>query len=458
MDVFSGALVLLVVAKLIALLLASFVQVAEGRTDARRAHGAFSVVFFGILGAAVALVGVYAWWCGSAKATDLMRAGRSVQTAPRGSWVAASGPLRAFRGVGDFVFDAATSRSIRVRGGGAVFSQDGTRAAWGEPRFGFFERNDGRADLVIADLASGRGVATGLEMEAWSFFALSPSGRRLAFRDGKTLSVLDVTDAKNPRQLAAFGDLEDRRSFAFVDEETLRLFPRFLNVAKRTDLTPASFEIAEISLPSKRILVTGRFDRETVPYLHQTADGRFFVGARRLTEDVVTLHDGRTGALVATLASDLRNLQARFLTGGRIAVAGIAGGKGEMKIFLEGKEDELQTPTPERTIGFGPAARVVLGGEITPGRIAIALFPLEENPKASQRDAKLALVDVATGAVTPGPAGLVPADRFSWWLSPTLPPAEAGSPSSSLFIDADGRLVRLDPATGVQTVLLGEAK
>ena len=56
------------------------------------------------------------------------------------------------------------------------------------------------------------------------------------------------------------------------------------------------------------------------------------------------------------------------------------------------------------------------------------------------------------------PDGLAPADRFSWWQSAVLPPAEAGTEASTLFLDASGALVRLDPATGAQTVLLGRSK
>jgi hypothetical protein len=67
-------------------------------------------------------------------------------------------------------------------------------------------------------------------------------------------------------------------------------------------------------------------------------------------------------------------------------------------------------------------------------------------------------VDAATGAIYPGAEGLMPADRFPWWSNCVLPPAEAGSPASLLFLDADSRLVRLDPATGAKTVLLGKGK
>jgi hypothetical protein len=449
----TAALIVLAAAFFLALVGATFVQVAEGRTDARRAHGAFSVVLFGIFGTAVALVGGYAWWCAAAKATDLQGVVGGVQTAARGPWVAAGGPLGAWRGSGTFLFDPASGRSLRVRGYDTVFSQDGTHAVWGEPRFGFFERRDNRSEIFVADLVKGRSVATGLETAGWSDPTLSPDGRRLAARDGKTISAFDVSDPSNPRQLAVFQVESERRRYAFIDADTLRVFPRTTNGQKSTG---HELEVTELSLPSKKSLVTGRFSPEALPYLRLSPDARFFVGTRRLTDDaygkqVLTLHDGRTGALVATLADDLRSPQVRFLTGGRIAVAGIAGARAGLLVF-EGEK------APPRALDLGSAKRVVLGGEIAPGKVAVSLLPFEENLPASARAAKLTIVDVATGAVSPGPDGLVPADRYGWWFNTVLPPAEAGSPASLLFLDAESRLVRLDPATGAKTVLLGKGK
>ncbi len=453
-----AALVFLSVSAVLALVLATFIQVAEGRTDARRAHGAFSAVFFGLCGLAVALTGAYAWWCAAARATSLESVVGGVQTAPRGPWIAAGGPLGAWRGGGSFLFDSAGSRSLRLHGWDVNFSQDGTHAAWGQPRFGFFGRKDNRSDIFVADLALGRPrpVETGLECSSgWCRVFLSPSGRRLALVDARSVTAYDVSNPGNPKEIAAFHVDGDVTGIAFVDEDTLRLFPRIL---RARDKNAGPTQVAELSLPSKKSSVTGPLDREIAPYLRLSADGRYFVGTRKVGEDssVLTLHDGHTGALVATLAEGLRNPQAVFLTGNRVAVAGIAGVQAQMKIFLEGEEG--RTAAAARTIELGPAKRLVLGGEVTPGRVAVSLLPFEENPPASARAAKLAFVDVATGAVSPGPDGLVPADRFGWWWNPVLPSAEAGTPASLLFLDAEGRLVRLDPATGAQTVLLGRSK
>ena len=111
----------------------------------------------------------------------------------------------------------------------------------------------------------------------------------------------------------------------------------------------------------------------------------------------------------------------RFLSGRRIAVAGVADGKGVLKILLEAER------APSQDVELGAASTVVLGGEIAPGRVAVALNPFRSNDERSRHAWKLAFVDVATGAVSPGPDGLIPADRLGWWFSPVMLPAEAGS-------------------------------
>ena len=435
----------LTAAVIAALLAASCMQIVDGRTDARRSHGALSATLWGLTAVFAAVLGSLAWWAASARATELARIDGSVLTAPRGPWVAVGGPLRAGRGAGMFLFDTAGGRSLRIRSEDAVFSANGAHAAWTEERIGFFEKGR-KSDLFVADLVSARVVETGLEYSVWCRVALSPSGNRVAVSDGHTLEAYDISDPSNPKQLAAIPVRTGSRTFVFIDDDTVRIFPRFHRAARREDLAPRDLEIDEISLLSKKFLVTGRLERDGLPFLRTTADGRYFVGAngRRLT-----LHDGRTGALVATLSEDLERPSLRFLSGGRIAVAGVANGKGVLKIFLEGGK------APSQDVEIGGVGSVVLGGEITAGRVAVASNPFRSNDGRSRSSWKLASVDVATGAVSPGPEDLVPADRFAWWLSPVLPPAEAGSPASRLFLDASGAVVRLDPTTGNQEVLLG---
>jgi hypothetical protein len=436
----------LAAALLAALTAASYAQVAAGRTDARRAHGAFSVVLWGILGTVTAALGGYAWWAASARATDLASIEGGVIAAPQGSWVAAGGPLRAGRGWGLFLFDTGGGRSIRIRSGDAAFSANGARAVWTERGFGLVER--GRTPHVfVADLASAKAVETGLACTSWCRAALSPSGNRLAVLDGNTLAAYEISDPANPKQLAAIRLQAASRPIAFVGEDVLRLFPRFFNT-NRKDIAPRELEIEEISLLSKKSLATGSIERDALPYLRISADGRYLVGTR---DKRLTLHDGRTGALLATLSEELETPKMRFLSGGRLVVAGIAEASARLRFFESEK-------APARTIDLGPARTVVLGGEIAPGRVAVALSPFKNSDRWSRSSGRLVFVDMASGTIVPSTNGLVPAGRFSWWFSPALPPAEAGLASSTLFLDANGRLVRLDPATGAQTVLLGRSK
>ncbi|HSB63305.1 MAG TPA: hypothetical protein VLJ18_04020 [Thermoanaerobaculia bacterium] len=454
------------------LLAASCVQVTDGRTDTRRSHGALSATLWGLTSVSAAILGGLAWWASSARATDLARIERGVLMAPRGPWVAVGGPLRAGRGAGQFLFDTEGGRSVRVRSGNAVFSANGARAAWTQERIGFgFSEKRRKTDIYVADLASAKAVETGLTCSTWSRLALSASGRRLALLDDGIATVYDVSDPSNARQLVAVTvaprlvpvgvqvhgrELDLDRALSFVDEDLLRLFPRTYWGWRPGQPDTSACEIVEISLLSKKSLVTGRFEREALPHLRLSADGRYFVGAKGQR---LTLHDGRTGTELRSLESDLKGARALFISGGRIAVAGVAEGKGVLKIFLEG---EYGRAAPARTIDLGPAGAVALGGEIAPDHVAVSLNPFLRNSSTSSPQSawKLAFVDVAAGTVSPvavSPVldGLVPADRFTWWFSPLLPPAEAGSPASRLFLDASGALVRFDPTTMKQEVLLG---
>jgi hypothetical protein len=429
------------------LLAASCVQVADGRTDARRSHGALSATLWGLTAVFTAILGGLAWWVASAGPQDLVAFDGGIQTVPRGSWVALAGAVRN-RGAADaaFLYDTASGRYVKLHGSGEVaFSADGAHAVWFEESQGFFERKrSGALRIASLDAVEPAAIVSDVETNVWAEFALSPSGRRLAVLESTVLTAYDVSSPGNPKQLAAIRLEDSSRTLVFVDEDTIRLVPRYYNGPRR-DIAPAALEITELSLPSKKSLVTGRIERDALPRLRISADGRYLVGTR---DKRLTLHDGHTGSLVATLSEDLEAPKMRFLPGGRMAVAGIAGASARL-LFFEGEKASA------RSIELGPAASVVLGGEIAPGRVAVALNPFRSNDERSRHAWKLAFADVVTGAVSSGPDGLVPADRFSWWSSPVLPPAEDGSPASKLFLDASSALVHLDPATGKQEVLLG---
>jgi hypothetical protein len=432
-----------------ALLAASYVQVADGRTDARRSHGALSATLWGLMAILALPLAGLAWWVNAATPKDLVAVG-DIQAAPRGPWVGVSGRLRA-RGSAEasFLYDTGSGRFIKrpvLEGEGVAFSADGTRAVWLQGTPGFFEwRRTGVLRIGALAATEPAAIVSDIETNVWAQLALSPSGRRVAVFDGNILAAYEVSDPSHPRQLLALRIEKTSRSVAFVGEDLLRLFPRVFN-PNRKDITPRDLEIEEISLSSKKSVVTGRLEPASLTLVRLSADGRYLVGTR---DKRLTLHDGRTGALLETLSEDLEAPKMRFLSGGRMVVVGLTGGKGVLKIFLEGER------TPSQHVELGAASSVVLGGEIAPGRVAVALNPFRSNDETARKAWKLAVVDMTEGKVDSHFSGLVPADRFSWWFSPILSPAEAGSPASKLFLDADGTLVRLDPASGKQEILLG---
>jgi hypothetical protein len=431
-----------------ALLAASYVQVADGRTDARRSHGALSATLWGLMALLAFPLAGLAWWVNAATPKDLVAIG-NIQAAPHGPWVSVSGRLRARGSAGaSFLYDTGSGRFIKrpvLEGEGVTFSADGTRAVWLQGTPGFFEwRRAGVLRIGALAATEPAAIVSDIETNVWAQLALSPSGRRVAVFDGNILAAYEVSDPSHPRQLLALRIEKTSKSVAFVGEDLLRLFPRVFN-PNRKDITPRDLEIEEISLLSKKSLVTGRLESGSLTYVRLSADGRYLVGTR---DKRLTLRDGRTGALLTALSEDLGSPKLRLLSGGRMAVAGIAGASARL-LFFEGEKG------PARSIDLGPAASVVLGGEIGPGRIAVALNPFRSNDETARKAWKLAVVNVTEGKVDSHFSGLVPADRFSWWFSPILSPAEAGSPASKLFLEANGALVRLDPASGKQEILLG---
>jgi hypothetical protein len=442
---------MMVIPLIAALLVASYVQVADGRIDPRRSHGALSATLWGLLALLALPLAALSWWVDAWSAQDV--AAVRGHGAPRGTWLDLIGDLRARGSAGAaFLYDTSSGRLIKrplsKESAAVAFSADGTRSAWLQEEPGFLEWK--RTGLVRIAALDGPGPPTVSDVSTriWSQLALSPSGRRLAVLDGRDLAVYDVSEPSHPRQLLATRVERTSSRIALVDEDTIRLFPWSLR-ANRTDQTPRDLEIEEISLPSKKSHVTGLLEPGPIALARMSADARYLVESN---EQRLTLHDARTGALLVTLSDDLAAPTMRFLSGNRMVVTGVANGKAVLKIFREGGR------TPPFVLELGPAASLVLGGEIVPGRVAISLNPFQRNDERSRRAWKLVFVDVATGATSPGPDGLFPLDRLSWWFSPTLPPAEAGLPSSRLFLDADSRLVRLDPATNTPTVLLGRSK
>jgi hypothetical protein len=91
-----------------------------------------------------------------------------------------------------------------------------------------------------------------------------------------------------------------------------------------------------------------------------------------------------------------------------------------------------------------PSWRPTLGAEVAPGRILVSSFRSAAQPEDT------VVFDVNDGRVVERLAGLRPAIGF--WAPPDPP----GAPQSVQYLrDADGRVIRLDFASGARTTVAG---
>lgn len=438
------------------LLLASAAQVSLGRTDARRGHGAQSLVLW--LGLLCGALGYDLWsrWYVSPSPAAL----EWTAAAPAGGdrWALVEGSARGRRGLqAAFLVDLQGRRTIRVPAPSAWLldvsvSSDGSRALF--PQWDGIPGRSGLS-LVALDLATGgTGARAELPIDsAPESILLSADGSRAAVYTAPTLQVMELPSG---RILASFrlpASSGWRWDGAFVAGGVVRLWPRRPSW-KASSPGAATPPIVELDVAARRVTETGRY---AVPLeasalaVTAAADGSLvLVRALPLSGEAFLL-DGRTGALVGRIGgpADGKPIQAAFLSDRRVVTAQtVADG---MVVSLHGTDGSLV-----RSVELpGKGWKALLGSEILPGVVTIAAAPAPEGPgPARWNEGRLLLVDLGTGKVTEGPAGLRPAFSPNWWFwrSGTRPSA-AGAPVSRLVSSGDRHLALLDPATLVATPL-----
>ncbi len=156
----------------------------------------------------------------------------------------------------------------------------------------------------------------------------------------------------------------------------------------------------------------------------------------------ILLADLRTGTVVATPPYHGEESFAMFLGDGRLLLDQRSADRVTLHL-LDRDGTEL------RSIAF-PALRVAVGGEVQPGRLAMATAP--RGSLADPAGWNAFLLDLDTGRTTPVGSGLVPMVRdLSLYDRGAI---HAESPGPRLFLRKDGALVLLDPVTGhLRTVL-----
>ncbi|MFP5284233.1 MAG: hypothetical protein ACLGI9_00695, partial [Thermoanaerobaculia bacterium] len=260
---------------------------------------------------------------------------------------------------------------------------------------------------------------------------LSPDGGRMAcLVEGRIIAQ----ETRNGRLLLSTpvlpGEVWGPDRLRFLDARTLRFYGARLQ-GGRTDFRVVDFDLAG-GQRAREIRVPG-YDHALRAI---SPDGqRLLLRDRRLepSRAEIAIADLRTGGPPVPLP--VRGILSglAFLTDGRVAAAWRNRGRIELRLF-DGRGRELKR--------FDlPGEHVRLGGQPAPGLLALATTESRSIQEGWRSD----LLDLETGAVRPIGEGLYPQG------SPGLPP---GSVGTLLFVQEQGGLVRIDPATGRHTAIL----
>ena len=435
-----------------ALFVATFVQVAAGRTDARRGHGAQSLALWGVLLAGLAAGAV---WVERVVDPGVARLQGAVAEAagPGGSWVVVEGGTPASSwGSARYLLDLASGRSVHLRPGWATtVSADGTRAAHVTP----VKPRGEEVELEAIDLREGGSVS--FPLPEWpDGIDLTPDGRRLAVVAGGLCRVVELPSL---RLLASARIPSESWAHVprFVTPDLVRVFPGRLRRTKDDEGSRivGEPELFDLDVPRRAVAVRARYELPTRPaevaaprgsttrrfyFFEPSPDGsRVLLTAFGAVRGVRLLEAG-TGRALAALDGPAGPGHPRgtFLADGRVVLAEPGPGGFRLDLLSPDGARLAAIPLP------GGSHGIRFGSEPAPGRIHVSLAKDENRMTWAWH-----LVDLAAGTATP--IEDVPPQR-TWWSGALSYPAP-GAPVTRLANDADGRLVLLDAATGERRAL-----
>ncbi len=417
----------------LALLFAGLAAIARGRTEIRSAHIAQSRFFWGTVAGGLCILYGYGAWLFYAPPSAL-RSVQTVRPALRGNWVYVDGPARGAE-VG-FLYDTSDRRSVRLPWLSApTFSEDGSKAAWMEILLKTLR-------LRVVDLGSRRPSARTLATFSDQAYGLvlDGAGSRVAVLDNTLASVYDF---RTGRLLASARIIPEFRlaRLLFTDPDHLRIY-----------MVPSGdtshLDILELDVENRRLLRTGGIGNLTGWPLLATDRAAHRLLCLEMEAKRMRLFEARTGKLIRQL-TDTYNFGAsfRFLFDGRILVLTRSGAERVLKVLSPDGEDLRDILFPG-----GPlkGTRITsMGGETSPGKIAVATGGIG--------DQTAFLISLDEGKVRQLGQHLQPVSRWAWFYGPINSVSPPGAPASTMFQSDDGSLVRVDPDTGKQTVLLGKA-
>jgi hypothetical protein len=434
------ALVLAVIA--LVPLSATGAQLALGRSDPRRSHLALSVTFWTgtlVLAAGVSSLLLRELWAkpaafGSRQVTRAADGGRLV--ALLASEWGAGGRRRA-----SFLLDTDSGRSLRIPALAlAGLDPSGSHAVWVEDA-PFWRLHE--LDLRLLRLAGPR-----LEVETVPLdpplpgepvrdLVLAAAGERVAIVQSSTLSLHELPSGRSfSRSAAADGEWVKA---AFLPDGRVRALRRVRAVAGRGSVRPGFVEIVELAggAASSRTAL----DAVGHALLASPLTGSRVLLFEPVGPRTVSLHDVAGGSRLRTFAGEgaFGVHDAALLSDGTVALIESSRGAYRLRLASDGASDRLVELE---------SAPVLLGGELPRGRIAVGLLPAGGRQWAGDT----LVVEVASGRVVRRLEGLLPASL------PRLGGGHADpSEASTLFGTRAGAIVRLDPETLAQSVVLEAA-
>lgn len=271
-------------------------QLADGRSDRRRSHRAFSTFFWSALAMGLVVAALFVAWILSATPADL--SGRIyVLQPPSGDAAILTGDARHRLDYRPMFLD-----STRIHGTvWATFSRDGQRAVILEAKSPFSPA----AEFVVRDAAHGwRSTPTRLAFRHWvGPITATDDVARVAVADGSIVTIYDVASS---RALGSFNIGHVGRVFRmmfFVTPNVLRVYA-----------VDENLQVLELDVAARALRKTGEATMDGSPLqwiLRVSADGtRAMVGKRG---GAVMLRDGRTLQPIAPADEN-----ARFLGDGRL--------------------------------------------------------------------------------------------------------------------------------------------
>lgn len=365
-DLLRNIAIAVGIALLLIAALAPTWQLANGRTDIKRAHKALSKFLWPAIYVVLIAVSLYVVWVTRAKPADLIRV-QYMRQAPRGETVVVAG---AMRGRGDY------HGTFLMEGNGGYqrvpqspwteveFSRDGRVRAWYEA-VGFmpgreFELHTSRGPSGIR--VRGYGPAT----------TLSDDGSRVAIGRGNLVSVHEIATGRLLASAGGFDSGRQHRIF-FVSNDVVRIIE--LSFGSR----PTPMRVFELDVPRKKLIKTGEITVPSSGFVAATPDG-----SRLLLRKLRRVVDGRTLATIAELPP-YEPTSSTILSDGRVADTVREGNRARLRIH---GGPEVVLPVPH--------ASVV--GELADGTL-IVRGTQRVGWSATGAERTMFLVDPASGAI-----------------------------------------------------------